>query len=211
MMKKWIKLLDYVPIISNKTKLTISGLLFLFSFVLCFIYPEALDRKLCLFAMFLSFLGDASLNCVLIEERPNSLMYLGATFFMFAHLAYAFAYYSLINTSYKYFNIGTILAFLLIIILLSVAIICMIIFKQSVEVLMLSVFGIYVIIISINFITIFSYSWSVKSLSFVGAVSFLISDFIIGVENIFKIKSDILRKLVWIFYPIGQFIILSCR
>jgi hypothetical protein len=49
------------------------------------------------------------------------------------------------------------------------------------------------------------------SLAFIGATSFLISDYIIGIETIFKIKSDTLRKLVWIFYPIGQIIILICR
>jgi len=48
-------------------------------------------------------------------------------------------------------------------------------------------------------------------LSFVGALSFLISDLIIGIETVFKIKSDILRKLVWIFYPVGQILILACR
>ena len=76
---------------------------------------------------------------------------------------------------------------------------------------MIIVFSIYVVIISINFITISSYSWIYDSVASIGALSFLISDLIIGIETVFKIKSSILRKLVWIFYPIGQFMILACH
>lgn len=211
-MKTRFSFMNYIPLISNRTKIEISMTLLLFAFVSCIVHPESLDTTICLVAMFFSFIGDLSLNGMPLSKRPNWLMYAGAGSFMLAHLVYAKAYYLLISSnSYEFFNPGMIISSVFMVLFLLVSIICVIKSKQSLGLLMIVVFGIYILIIGINFITICSYSWSAKALSYIGALSFLISDFIIGVETVFKIKSDTLRKLVWIFYPIGQFMIITCR
>lgn len=211
MKARFRQLMDCIPLINNSTKIKISISLLIFALLAYVVYPESLDRKLCLIAMFFSLLGDISLNCMPIKDRPKWLMYIGALFFMVAHLVYASAYYSIIGNLYEFINPGAIMAYVFMVLFVIVAIVCVVVSKQSLEIPMVLVFGIYIAIIGINFITICTYSWTAKALSFVGALSFLISDFIIGIETVFKIKNDILRKLVWIFYPIGQILIIACR
>lgn len=210
MKKRFNKLMGYIPLISNKVKLEISTCLLILALTLCIVHP-GIDSKICFIAMLFSSIGDIALNSMPLEKRPNWLMYTGAGFFMAAHLVYANAYYLLIKDSYEFFNLGAIIGIVFIGILFIGAIICVSISKEHLCTLMILIFGIYILIIGFNFVTICSYSWSAKALSFLGALSFLISDFIIGTETVFAIKSDILRKLVWIFYPIGQFMILVCR
>lgn len=206
------KLMDYIPLIDNYTKLKISGYLLAIAILMSIANIDSLACHLCTLAMFMSFIGDICLNCMPLNRRPHSLLYTGAVFFMLAHITYAYAYYTLIKATNKpYFNTGAIIAIVFLILLVSTIIFTIIKSKQKLKASMLLVFGIYVIMISINFITVCSYSFSFIAISFIGALSFLISDLIIGIETVFKIKSDILRKLVWIFYPIGQIILLIGR
>ncbi len=206
------RIFQKLPLISNRTKLLISTTLLLIAFITCILCPENLDHKICLLAMFFSFVGDIALNCTPREKRPHSLLYLGAFFFMISHIAYASAYYWIIKqTLAPFINFGSCFACVLMILIFIVSIKCIYISQKSLKPFMIFVFILYMIIISINFITIYSYSWSFHALSFIGATSFLISDYIIGIEIVFKIKSDTLRKLVWIFYPIGQILIILCR
>lgn len=213
-LKKFIHL-DWIPLISNKTKIAISMSLLIIALIFSFVvHPESLASKLCLLAMFFSFLGDISLNCMPLEKRPHSLMYSGAAFFMVAHFMYAYAYYHLISiNSYEYFNTGAISACAFMALCIFTALICIVKSnsKDSLGIPMILVFGAYLLVIGLNFITICSYGYSAKTFSGIGALSFLISDFIIGIETVFKVKKPILRKLVWIFYPIGQILILTCH
>lgn len=207
-----IRLLDNIPLISNKTKIKISISLLVFAFIICIFRPSNLDSKICLLAMFFSFLGDIALNCKPLEKRSHSLLYIGAFFFMISHIIYASAYYSIIrHFSKSFFNPGMYIACGIMVLIFIVSVICIHKTKKSMKFSMAFIFMIYLIMISINFITIYSYSWSFHALSFIGATSFLISDYIIGIETVFKIKNATMRKLVWIFYPIGQILILICR
>lgn len=212
MKTRFKKVMSHIPLISNRTKIIISVALVIFAFILFCIRPSALDSQICLLAMSFSFLGDLSLNCMPINKRPHWLLYLGAVFFMIAHLQYAAAYYWLIRESDKvFFNLGASLACTFIVLLFSASVAFTLYSKSKPKLMTIIVFTIYTIIIGINFVTIYSYSWSFSAISFIGALSFLISDFIIGVETVFKVKSETLRKLVWIFYPIGQILIIACR
>lgn len=212
MKKRFNQLMDFIPLIDNRTKLTISFGLLVWAATHAFVYPDSYERTICLIAMAFCFIGDVALNCMPLNKRPHWLLYLGAFFFMIAHLVYAYAYYTLIsNNSYEFFNPGAYMAIGFMVLILIAIFIFILKFNVSVKPVMLIVFGFYAVIIGINFVTICSYSWSAKAFSFVGALSFLISDLIIGIETIFKVKSDILRKMVWIFYPVGQIIMLTCR
>lgn len=207
-----LRILDKVPLISNKTKIKISISLLIFALIICIFRQNSFDSKICLFAMFFSTLGDIALNCKPLEKRSHTLLYIGAFFFMIAHLIYASAYnFLLYKNNFLFANPGMYIAISIMILILIISIISIHKFKKSLKPLMAIIFTIYMIIISINFITIYSYSWSFNSISFIGATSFLISDYIIGIETVFKIKNNNLRKLVWIFYPIGQILIIFCR
>ena len=205
-------ILSHIPLISNKTKIIISALLVLLAFIIYCIHPYRLDTQICLLAMIFSFLGDVALNSMPLHKRPHWLLYIGAAFFMVAHLQYAVAYYWLIFKSNSvFFNLGANIAITFMILLFIVSAIFTIFSKSRTKPMTIFVFCLYTLIIGINFVTIYSYSWSFNSAAFIGALSFLISDFIIGIETIFKIKSEALRKLVWIFYPIGQILIIVCH
>ena len=209
-LKKFLYL-DWIPLIKNKTKIAISILLLCIA--LCvFIKDRILANMICLIAMFLCTLGDVSLNCVPLHKRPRSFMYAGAAFFMIAHIAYAISYRILIGNA-SYINTGSILATIFIGLCFLMALACIILSKSkdSLGIVMILFFGLYIIIIGINFITICSYSYIYNTVSWIGALFFLISDFIIGLETVFKLQKPILRKLVWIFYPLGQLLIITCH
>ena len=212
MKTRFNQLISFVPLISNKVKLTISSLLLLFALAICLINDFSIDACVILLAMFFSFLGDFALNCVPLEKRPHWQLYLGAFFFMIAHLTYATAYYWLISVNEElFFNLGAIIACIFMVLLFATSVTITILSKHKPNPMTIIVFCIYTWIIGINFVTIYSYSWSFGSISFIGALSFLLSDFIIGIETVFKVKSVTLRKLVWIFYPIGQVLIIACH
>lgn len=212
MKTRFKEIISFVPLISNKVKLIISSSLLSFSLAICLIRNFSIDAVICIFAMFFSFLGDLALNCVPLEKRPHWQLYLGAFFFMLAHLAYASAFYWLISwNNVLFFNFGAIISCLFMVLLFIISTAATITSKHQTKIMTIIVFSIYTFIIGINFVTICSYSWSFGSITFIGALSFLISDFIIGIETVFKVKSDTLRKLVWIFYPIGQILIIACH
>lgn len=212
MKTRFKNIMSHIPLISNKTKLLISVSLVAIALIAFCIYPERLDTQICLLAMFFSFLGDLSLNSMPLNKRPHWLLYIGASFFMVAHLQYAVAYYWLIFEGNKvFFNPGANIAITFMILLFAVSVAFAIIFKSKPKLMTIIIFCLYTFVIGINFVTIYSYSWSFASASFVGALSFLISDFIIGIETVFKVKNETLRKLVWVFYPFGQILIIVCR
>ena len=160
------RLLEKIPLIRNRTKVLISASLLWLAFILFTLNQYDLDRKLCLLAMFFSFLGDLALNCKPLEKRSHSLLYTGAFFFMISHVMYAAAYYQLIQQSdYPYLNFGSILA-----VIIMVSILCISIYgiRKSQRLLkpsMILVFSTYLLMISTNFVTIYSYSWNFHAFS----------------------------------------------
>mgnify|MGYP003289787425 CR=1 FL=1 len=199
--------LSWWPLISNRTKCIISALLLIFAFLVRYAHPDWPGVNFCFLAMCFSFIGDVCLNCMPIHKRPHSLLYAGAASFMVGHIFYVLAYLEMIKAnSYEFFNLGTYLAISFMIIFFIMSAVLAI--KQGTKPIMLIVFGVYILVIGFNFVTICSYSYSASLFVWVGALSFLGSDFIIGLENVFKLKKPLLRKLVWILYPVGQFMLL---
>lgn len=217
MKTRFRRLMHYIPLISSSTKLGISSTILLFAFFLFVFKMDShaeqglVSSGICVVAMAFSFLGDWFLNYFPVHRRPTWMFYCGAITFMLAHLAYATAYSLLIVESNKAFlNPGSILASISIILLISMTVLIAVQNKVSVKPMTILIFSLYTIVIGINFVTIASHSWNFASISFIGAISFLISDYIIGIETIFKVRSRVLRKLVWIFYPLGQILIITC-
>ena len=135
-----IRLLDNIPLISNKAKLKISISLLIFALVTCIVRSGSLDSIICLVAMFFSSLGDIALNCKPLDKRSHTLLYIGAFFFMIAHLIYASAYHLLINTaSFSFANPGMYAALTFMILLFIVSIICIRKAKKSMKLSMVKV------------------------------------------------------------------------
>ncbi len=203
--------LEWLPLISNRTKIIISISLVLFSGIMVFVYGMALGSLYCFAAMCLSFIGDMFLNCKPQNLRPRKFLYCGAIFFMLAHIFYSIAYLNM-NQGPRW-NVGTDISvkLMLFVFLISFVITATREENDKVHPITTIIFFTYLLVISVNFISICTYSQNYGALSYLGATFFLVSDYIIGLETVLKIKSNLLRKLVWIFYPIGQAMIIGCR
>lgn len=207
-MNRWF---DKLPIIGKKVpgKITLSFLMFIYAIVLYFTIRTH-DRLLAATAMYFSFMGDIALNHIRDVTKQNKRDFvLGGICFIAGHIIYCMAYYEKIRYSgYSLFNHGSNYA-----ILILVLITLMFLFRNKFKFSKLFLFGLaYLWITGINYITIFSYSYSIKSiqsLAALGGIMFLASDVIIGMEKFLGLKSPIARELVWWLYPLGQILLIT--
>lgn len=183
----------------------------LFAVALALIFRTA-DRYLCMAAMIISSFGDVLLMNFLGLSRvlPNYFT-LGAVLFMSAHMFYfaAFLYlirkqnYPVINAGF-FFGIGLITSAFILLTYLTVK-------TGRLNFGMFILCFIYLIFIGANCCIIFSLAYSAKGIALltaVGALSFFISDLIIGFDRLAGISSPLLDDLVWWFYPVGQVLLL---
>lgn len=203
---------DNFPLFKGKVsgKITLSLFMLLYSMLLVLFVP-CKDRLLCFIAMLFSSLGDFFLNHTSLKERTKKSFYLGAIFFMIAHILYASAYYTLhriagFTIDNAGFAIGfstTSLTFLILVELVR---------EKGNACSPLMFF--YTMILGMNLSIIFSFSYVSESferamLASVGVLLFFISDLFIGLETFLGVKSKTIRELVWWFYPIGQILIIT--
>lgn len=208
-MNRWF---DKIPVIGNRIpgKIILSFLMLLFAILMQRIYRTS-DRTICVLAMFFSFVGDVALNHKRNHnEQSLKDFVIGGTSFIFAHICYCIAYNDkIVKNNYLLINPGFVFSIFIIIAISYLTITS----SKSENNPKLLAFGIaYLWITGINYITIFSYSYSVKSVeSFaaLGGLLFLSSDVIIGLEKFSGLKSSLARELVWWLYPIGQIILIA--
>ena len=207
------RLFDKLPVVGEKIpgKITLSFLMLILAVIMELTFKTS-DRLICVFAMFLSFIGDIALNHNRDHTKQSKKDFLlGGITFIVAHIFYCIAYYKKITVNnYTIFNVGSVFA---VILLLAITVIIFLkMFLTQKECNSLFWFGIvYLWLTGINYTTIFSYAYSIKSiesLSAFGGILFLASDVIIGLEKFLGLKSTIARELVWWFYPIGQIILI---
>ena len=206
-------------------KFKIVGVLCLYSLVM-FVYMPSADRLLCVVAMFVSAVGDLFLGHVFTLKKC------GVSDFTFgaAHLIYALAYAVKMKQNpilMRYINAGTWIAILTCVTCLLLFLgIC--VYRKDYRYLWVIIA--YVCFISVNCTVVLSYawayvfqteicpvgtevSWHLKQINgaigaAVGALSFLISDVCLGLNRVAGRKGA--YKFVWIFYPIGQFLLITC-
>ena len=200
------RLFDRLPFIGGRIpgKITLSFLMLLLAMILALFVPT-LDRIFCIFAMFFSFLGDVTLNSS--KKSSGRLLLIGGLFFIVAHLFYSLAYSNkIVEMQFTFFNPGVIYS--IGVLVLST----IIVLSQKPRLTALLIFGvIYLWLTGIDYTIICSYAYSINSiasLSAIGAIMFLASDVIIGLERFTGLESKIARKLVWWLYPIGQILII---
>lgn len=206
-MNRWF---NNLPIIGNliSGKIVLSFLMLLFA-IFMQVFIKNLENVFCIFAMLFSFLGDIALNHKQNhDEQTKKDFIIGGISFILAHVFYCIAYFTKIKINcYSLWNFGAIFAITILIVF------TVIIFITANSMKPLFLFGIlYLWLTGINYVAIFSYSYSVKSLESIAALGgfmFLTSDIIIGLENFSGLKSKLARELVWWLYPIGQIILIS--
>ena len=205
---------DNMPLIGNKIpgKITLSFLMLLYAAML-FAVSGSVDRRFCLIAMLFSFVGDVALNHTREHEKQSIRDFvIGGLAFIVGHIFYCITYYTKIQIAgFKTFNQGSIFAIAILIMISIVMILKNASMSKSIDKLFLFGF-LYLWITGINYITIFSYAHSVKSvesLAALGGLMFLVSDVIIGFEKFFNLRSPIARELVWWLYPLGQILLIT--
>ncbi len=200
--------------IKSPIKLTISLFLVVYSLVVFMISPTT-DRQYCMLAMVVSGIGDMlMMGQISLSFLPVSDFVAGAGAFVVAHILYGVAYFHRFcmdagrNMS---FNGGTVivLAGLVVLILVFWAI-C--IWKAHYEFIWL--IPVYLCFIGVSCGAVFTYVWEVYDTkpsviwAAVGAGAFLFSDCCIGLNRVAGWRW--MRKLVWVFYPIGQLLLITC-
>lgn len=186
-------------------------LMSLYALVLAVLHPSQ-ARLLCLAAMLMSSVGDIFLMRFKGLDRifPNYFV-IGAAFFMAAHLLYMGCYALKIRQSgAPFWNGGVIAA-------AAIALACFVYFTGvcarrhdfSSYPLALA----YLVVITLNCACIFSYSFSAFAAhpaaiaAAAGALSFLLSDLIIGLGMLAGINRY--DDLIWWLYPVGQVLIIT--
>ncbi len=173
------------------------------------------DRWLCMAAMLLSTAGDIFMdNFMDIGSKiPIPPFFVGAAFFILAHIVYIFAFSYLIRAKeYTLINPGF-WAAIVFVLACGVFVIAKSLSGGSVNWGMMLLCVVYMCIIGTNCAFISSFAWSVKSIRSIaalGAVSFFISDLIIGYNVLVGYPGDTIWGLIWWFYPIGQFFMILC-
>ena len=164
----------------------------------------------CAAAMVVSSCGDMFMTRFgnIPEIFPNYFV-IGASLFMAAHVLYIISYRMLAKSKgYRFFNGGVIAA---IVIALACLVYFTVICAQRNDFSMYFLCMLYLLVITFNCAAIFSYAWSSAKkqpylvLCAVGALSFLISDLIIGLDALAGIYDY--GYLIWWYYPIGQILL----
>lgn len=179
----------------------------LLAIVLALIFRTT-DRRLCLCAMLLSSVGDIFLmNFRNLSEWVPNYFYVGAGFFMAAHIFYILTFHSLIKAGgYSLINPG----FFVALVLGAAAFLYFTMNMTDKTIYALAI--VYLVIITANCSVIFSYAWSSFSarplsiLAAAGALSFFLSDAIIGLGKLMDVNQ--FNYLIWWLYPIGQILLI---
>ena len=185
----------------------------LYSIILAILFPSV-SRVFIAIAMLISSLGDIILMDFkpIVKYLPFKGFVAGAIVFMVSHVFYIIAFgYRIYIYEYIYFNFGVVIAISLFwTVTISMTVISLIRKSKGIKLLLPGI--LYILIISINCSNVCSYYFSHKGIaicSMVGIISFLISDYFIVLRTVCEIKSKALQKLIWIFYPIGQILLIT--
>ena len=190
--------------------LVLTGLMSLLALALAICFPTP-ARWLCFAAMLLSSVGDVFLMHLPVIEKnlPNYFVF-GAASFMVAHLLYALCYARLIRQSgAAIWNPGAMLM-----VCIAALVAAWFVFSAGKYGRMdqLPLILAYIVMISLDAAMVFSYAWSqglanpLAVLAAAGAVSFFVSDLIIGLGMVMGVSRY--DHLIWWYYPIGQILMI---
>ena len=195
------------------TKIVASFMILIYAITMAVI-KERMDAIICIIAVIFCFFGDISLNHkVNHSEQTNRDFIIGLAMFAIAHIFYTISY--AVKVEFFYSNIAMKPINWLPFLALDIALILFIdmIIKKYTNISpnYNRIILIYIIIIVTDFSMILFYAVlekSVNSTAVFGIVFLIISDFLIAFEKFANVKNLVIRKLVWIFYILGQIIVI---
>lgn len=199
--------LDFL--LSNNFKSTVTILLSLLAIGLYVIFPSV-PREICMYAVLLSTVADLVLmNYVgvpkLLFRKANFVV--GAIIFGIVQILYHICFLKIMDMKVLD-NINGAGYFALFLGVLLVPSLIFIMSERS-HVYIVSVL-VYATCIMLNMVTIFNCAYMLGSnhiLAAVGVFLFMVSDMFILIRENVK-DSAFIRKLIWIFYPLGQLMII---
>jgi len=192
--------------------LKLSFLLVIVALILLVVYRK-LSATLKFIAMGISFCADM----MLAKYEPFIKLFggfsfqIGAGMFMLAHIVYFLAFFVLIKNSKDkiinkgfFYGLGVVLLFI-------IGLVGLYINNSSADMALFVLCLVYCFVIGILCVVVFIYAFNKKGIAYiniVGIVCFMISDFLIAVNLVGGIDFQSRGALVWIFYPIGQLLLI---
>ena len=178
--------------------------LVIFSLILALVLKKP-TNVLRFVAMTFGFLGDLALAFYILG--PHSFLW-GVAFFIICHVFYFLSYKKEIKNLFnKGFWIGETIILLFIIGLIIVS--CLYPYPEPYSYFKLGICIFYGLIIGFVCSAVTACAYEKRSflsiLNVIGIISFIISDFIIGIGMMSSLH---ISRLIWIFYPIGQFLLI---
>ena len=186
------------------------------AFVLALVFPQRPWRWWCLLAMGLSFLGDILLTpgSILVRNYHGDPLPLGGTAFALAHVAYILCFW--VKTEQcGGFSPAAIAFGGLLYVLAAIALVFHLQANEKSKRNYLLLIGMlaYAAVICLNCTFIFASALAVRTifgwLTVAGAVSFYISDAILLCGAIGPYKIEYYDEWIWVFYPLGQFLLVA--
>lgn len=200
--------LDFL--LTNSFKANFTFLMSAFAIVLYAQYPTK-ERELCMYAILFSAVADLVLmdyNNIPALVFGKKRFYVGMALFGVTHVFYTCCFY------HKFASIETFSMTNLIV--GAVSVLCVFVFSMFFSTHLTSeknlVFRVavyvYVVLISVALVVMYVYSFAGNHIMpALGITLFLISDMFILIRET-KRDTEMVRKLIWVFYPIGQLLII---
>lgn len=198
-------------LMKNKFKASFTFTMSLIAIILCIINPTK-QRQLCMYGVLFSTLADL----ILMDYKgiPNKYFnkksfYVGMAVFGIAHICYMKCFYSTVA-----FNTITIsefvMAYILYVIITAISTIIAfhLTYKKS-NTFKIAVF-LYMLVITLDLAIIYCCAdiyGGKYIISAIGITFFLLSDMFILIRETIC-NTNLIKKLIWIFYPIGQLLII---
>lgn len=195
--------------LTQPMKVILSFILSITSIIMYLKYKNT-NRKLCMFAMFSSTMGDIFMTDIL--SIGSSSTYFGAAFFILAHIIYAICFILASNTKhYKFFNLGFYIGLVIVIITISLLTALMFIKTNSIQGMYFPLLA-YLLFIGLNLVSQYSYAYSESHLRLflmLGMFLFIISDFLVFLPmlNICE-ESMQYNDYIWFTYVPAQLLII---
>lgn len=192
----------------SEFKFMITIFLSVLAFTRYAIMPDCI-HKLCLFAMLFSTAGDlCMMNHLGVPSHvfKGKQFYAGMIFFIVSHIIYRQMFRNILPEPI-YWGIGETITFLVLIAFLVVINLCKL--QKSSSIFNMAT-GLYSGCIFLNLAAAVNCAYYLGDnyvIACIGVICFIISDFFLLIRETYKDTPKI-RKLVWIFYPLAQILII---
>ena len=195
--------------LTQPMKVVLSFILSTIAIIMYFVY-KGTNRKLCMFAMMSSTLGDIFMTDIV--KIGSMSTYFGATFFIIAHIIYALCFIiASKRKEYKFLNKGFYYGLLIVVIIVILLTVLMFVKTGSIQSMYFPLLG-YLFFIGLNLVSQFSYAYSESSfrlLLMLGMLLFIVSDFLVFLPmlNIVQ-ETPYFNDYIWFTYVPAQLIII---